>query len=134
MNGTYEEKLPFSEGKLIVTKTLYKIQFYFSGPDLRYNGTWLRIWQHEIDDYVDAYQKNWKKYIDLKKMKEQLGNSFSTTGIKGMNINIGGFRDGVCIKSYHMPIRTEKELKKLIDSFHWAKDKGPKVMSFLKSV
>jgi len=134
MGGNYEEKLPFREGKLLVSKTLYKIEFYFSGPDLRYNGTWLRIWQHDIDRYVDAYEKNWQKYLDLKKMKEKLGDSFSTTGDLGMKINVGGYFDGVCIKSYHMPIRTEKELKKLIDAFHWAKEKGPKIMAFLNSL
>lgn len=134
MNGQYKEKLPFGLGELIVTKSSYKIQFYFSGPDMRYNGTFIEIDKQKIDSYIDAYEKNWQKYLDLKKMKAQLGSEFSTIGIMGMKINIGGYYDGVCIDSYHMPIRTNTDIKNIINSFHWAKDRGPNIMTFLKSL
>jgi len=135
MNGEYREELPFiSEGELIVTEITYKVQFYFSGPDMRYNGTFIEISRSNIDKYIDAYEKNWQKYLKLIKMKDELGSNFSTEGIMGMRINIGGYHEGVCIDYYHMPIKTEKELTNLIKSFHWAKERGPKIMEFLKSL
>ena len=134
MNGEYKEKLPFGKGALIVTKNSYIIQFYFSGLDSRYNGTILNIEKNEIDNYIDAYKENREKYLKLKLMKDQLGNEFSTTGILGMKINIGGPCEGVCIKSYHMPIKTDIEYSSLISSFQWAKQNGPKIMVLLSSI
>ena len=134
MNGEYKEKLPFGTGDLIVTKKSFYIQFYFPGPDSRYNGTFVKIENNKIDDYVEAYKTNWEKYLSLKIMKEQLGNEFSTSGIMDMKINIGGPFEGVCISRYYMPIKTEIEYNNLIDSFSWAKNNGPKIMSFLSSM
>ena len=133
MDGEYKEVLPFGQGNLIVTKNNFQIQFYFPGPDMRHNGTFLNINRNEIKEYIKSYNENWKKYIELKKMKSELGKEFTTSGKLGMNIKVGGWNEGVCITSYHLPINTENELKKLISSFQWAEERGKQIMSFLKT-
>jgi hypothetical protein len=134
MTGEYKEKLPFGTGDLIATKSTYYIQFYFSGPDMRYSGTLLQIHSNEINKYIKAYEQNWNKFEELKAMKNKLGNEFSVSGVLNMPISIGGWKNGICIDSYHMPLSTKKEIDKLIQSFEWAKEKGPEIMKFLKSL
>lgn len=134
MNGEYKEKLPFGHGDLIVTKYDFSIQFYFPGPDMRYNGTFLRIDSRKLDSYIIAYKNNWNKYNELKEIKHKLGNEFSISGELGMKISIGGWINGICIDNYHMPLDTEKKINDLIDSFIWAKEKGAEIMNFLKSM
>ncbi len=134
MDGEYKEKLPFGQGDLIVTKNNYYIQFYFPGPDLRYNGTFVKILANEMDSYINAYKNNWEKYQELKEIKSKLGNEFSVTGELGMKITIGGWIDGICINSYHLPINSERKVTNIIESFIWAKSKGPEIMNFLKSI
>ncbi|OFX53956.1 MAG: hypothetical protein A2066_00790 [Bacteroidetes bacterium GWB2_41_8] len=134
MNGEYKEKLPFGQGDLIVTKNDFYIQFYFPGPDMRYNGTFLKIDSYKIDSYVTAYRNNWNKYIELKDMQTKLANEFSLTGELGMKISIGGWINGICIDSYHMPLDSEKKINNVIDSFSWAKQRGSEIKNFLKSL
>ena len=55
MNGQYSEKMK-TGGELIVTANDWYIQYYFSGPDLRYNGTFVRLPGKEIDEYINAYR------------------------------------------------------------------------------
>jgi hypothetical protein len=134
MNGEYKEKLPFGTGDLIVTKDTFYIEFYFSGPDLRHNGTFKRINKDEIDLYIKAYKENWKKYEELQTFKEKIGGEFTTVGQMNMQITIGGWRNGVCIDSYHLPLRSEKEISSLIDSFNWAKKRGSEIMKLLVTI
>jgi len=134
MDGEYKERLPFGMGDLIVTKSDFHIQFYFSGPDLRYNGTLIRINKSQIDIYIKAYENNWRKYEELQNLKDLLGNEFTVVGEMNMQISIGGWKNGICIDSYHLPLNTEKDIKQLIESFLWAKEKGQEVMKFLESI
>ena len=53
MNGEYSEKLK-SGGELKVSVNNWYIQYYSSGPDLRYNGTFVNIEGKDIDKYIDA--------------------------------------------------------------------------------
>jgi hypothetical protein len=131
MNGEYKERLPFGVGDLIVTKERYYIQFYFSGPDLRYNGTLIRIEKNEIDEYIEAFQKNWEKYLELDAMRSILGNNFSTVGLLKMDIRVGDLFNGVFIRSYHLPLRSEFDIKSIVESLCWAKSKGPEIMNRL---
>ncbi|MDG1252277.1 MAG: hypothetical protein P8N56_01215 [Schleiferiaceae bacterium] len=134
MNGEYKEGLPFGQGELIVSKNSHRIQFYFPGPDLRYNGTFLKISSSEIDSYIDAYQENWKKFEEMKVVQKQLDGELNAYGKLNMIINVGGWHSGVCIHSYHMPLKSEKEIKSIIDSLCWAQKRGPEIKSFLKSL
>ncbi len=134
MNGEYKEQLPFGVGDLIVTKEKYYIEFYFLGPDLRYNGTLIRIEKNEIDEYIEAFKKNWEKYLELDAMRSILGNNFSTVGLLKMDIRVGDLFNGVFISSYHLPLRSEFDVKSIVESLCWAKQKGPEIMNRLFSL
>lgn len=129
MVGVYTERLPhFNKGTLHVSNTSWYIQFYFSGPDLRYNGTFFTINSAEVDSYIEAYRINWQKYLELKKTTPAEG-SYQTSGSKNMRIGVGGFAEGVCLTSYKMPIRNESELNNIINDLEWAKKKATSIMS-----
>ena len=53
MSGSYEEKLK-TGGKLIVKNDNWYIQYYFPGPDLRYNGKFLSLDGNCIDNYISS--------------------------------------------------------------------------------
>ena len=131
MEGEYKEQLPIGFGNLIVTKEDYYIQIEFTGPDQRYTKEILTIYKHNMDNYIEAYKTNWKKYLELKEMKSILGEEFSTKGELDMSINVGGWNDGVCIYTYHKRLNSEIEINEMINSIQWAKEKGPKVMTVL---
>lgn len=67
MNGEYSEKLK-SGGELKVSVNNWYIQYYFSGPDLRYNGTFVNIEGKDIDKYIGAWRTNFNKYLKLKEL------------------------------------------------------------------
>ncbi|OXL44805.1 hypothetical protein CFT61_03810 [Segatella copri] len=49
----YTEPLA-SGGELNVTEDGWYIQYYFNGPDLRYNGEFVTIQGNEVDNYIKA--------------------------------------------------------------------------------
>ena len=69
--GSYEEPLPCG-GKLKVTKASWEISYYFSGPDLRHNGTFVSVPGKSIEQYISAYLENFAEY---EKLKEAIPNS-----------------------------------------------------------
>ena len=87
LSGQYSERLK-SGGDLIVTATDWHIKYYFSGPDLRYNGTFVTVQGKEIDKYISAWKANYRKYQSLKSTIPNNG-EFSTNGEMGMSIRIG---------------------------------------------
>lgn len=128
MAGEYTEKLPrIPQGTLRVRKNEWDIQFYFKGPDFRYNGTFFVIRSYEIDKYIQAYKDNWEEYIALKN-KIPVNGSYETQGKQKMTIRIGGFVEGVCLTSYHLPINNEANLKQIIRALRWAKNRANSVM------
>ncbi|MDN6321634.1 MAG: hypothetical protein ACTHZY_07520 [Halomonas sp.] len=130
--GTYEEPLPCG-GKLKVTKTSWEISYYFSGPDMRYNGTFVSVPGGSIEKYISAFSENWKEYEQLKSSIPSDG-EFSKLGKMGMDIRIGNFAQGVCIKSYHMPIDTRQQLEKVISGYRYAAQRAPKIQEFLANL
>lgn len=131
MNGEYSEKLK-SGGELIVSLRGWKIQYYFPGPDLRYNGTFFRISNNEIDEYVDAWKSNFETYFSLKK-KIAYGASFETVGKKKMPIRIGNFY-GVYLTGFCFPIKTAKELDRLLEDYKYAKRRAVQIQMFLNNL
>jgi hypothetical protein len=131
-SGTYEEPLPCG-GKLKVTKISWEISYYFSGPDMRYNGTFVSVPGKGIEQYISAFNDNW---ADYKKLKESIpkGGEFSKVGKMGMTIRIGRFAQGVCIQSYHMPIYSEKQLERLIAGYRYAAQRAPQIQNFLATL
>jgi hypothetical protein len=130
--GTYEEPLPCG-GKLKVTKSSWEISYYFSGPDLRYNGTFITVPGSSIEQYISAFNDNWKEYERLKSATPA-GGDFSKSGKMGMTIRIGKFAQGVCIHSYHMPISSAQQLNKVISGYRYAVQRAPQIQKFLNSL
>ena len=132
MNGEYIEKLK-TGGELHISEKQWYIRYYFQGPDLRYNGTFVYVYDKDIDDYIHAWKENYKKYLQLKSSIPSNG-QFETQGLKEMSIRIGRFNEGVCIKNYHMPIKSEVMINEIIDEYCSAKETAMKVQNMLRSL
>lgn len=130
--GTYSEALP-TGGKLEVTENNWHIKYYFPGPDMRYNGTFFTIYGNSIDEYIDAWESNFQKYLDLKSTLS-LDGTYETFGKKNMKISVGGFRDGVCIDGWHMNVQTKEKVNEIINDYKNAKAKAEKIMGLLKNM
>ena len=128
MEGEYKEQLPIGYGKIVVTKEDYYIQFVFSISDKRYSSDYLIINKNDIDNYIEAFKVNWKKYLELKEKISIIGEQFTTIGLLGMKINVGLWNEGVCVYSFYKNLRTEDEINEMINSLLWAKVQGPKMM------
>lgn len=130
--GTYEEPLSCG-GTLKVCETSWQISYYFSGPDMRYNGTFLSVPGFRIDQYISAFNENWAEYEQLKSAIPK-GGGFSKPGKMGMQIHIGNSGEGVCIESYHMPIRSKQQLEKVINDYRYATQRAPQIQELLASL
>ena len=64
LKGEYSENLSHG-GKLKVTITSWHIYYYFPGPDGRYSGTSVIIYDKEIDLFISAWKNNFNKYKTL---------------------------------------------------------------------
>ena len=129
--GTYEERLPCG-GKLEVSKNVWKISYYFPGPDMRYNGTFVSVYGHSVEAYICAFNDNWAEYEQLKASIPS-GGEFSKNCKMGMSIHVGGYSEGVCIKSYHMPIRSLQQLETVTAGYRYAAQRAPQIQKFLAS-
>lgn len=130
--GTYEESLPCG-GQLKVSVQSWEITYYFSGPDLRYNGTFVSIPGKQVREYIDAFSENWAEYQKLKQTIPA-GGEFSKTGAMGMSIRIDAFNSGVCLQSYHMPIASEDQLKAVIAGYEYATNRAKEVQLLLQQL
>jgi serine/threonine protein kinase len=126
--GTYTEVLPCG-GKLSINGSTsdWWIEYYFSGPDLRYSGTFVKIPGEEIESYIQAYLDNWVEYVQLKKTIPE-GGEYTKEGRLGMTIRIGGWNSGVCIRGYHMPISTKEQLERQITSYKYAIERAKQIL------
>jgi hypothetical protein len=116
--GTFESTLPCG-GTLRIFKSNWEIRYYFPGPDRRYNGTFVTIPGNLIEQYIAAYEDNWEEYQQLKRTIPA-GGEFSKPAKMGMSIRIGGFFQGVCLKSYHMPVASRGHLDRILDGYREA--------------
>lgn len=130
--GTYEEPLPCG-GKLKVSKASWEIQYYFPGPDLRHNGTFVSVPGNSIDQYISAFHENWAEYEKLKAFVPK-GGEFTKSGKLNMTIRIGNFAQGVCLRSYHMPINSAQQLEKIVGGYRYAAQRAPQIQQFLASL
>lgn len=128
LNGEYTEKL-LTGGDLKISRDKWSVDYYFSGPDNRYNGIFKVINGIEINKYIKAWKNNFAKYLELKRLIPSGGNS-DYPGEMGMSIRFG-FAEGVCLTSYHMPIRTKDKLQEVIKDYENAKLKVVQIQQFL---
>lgn len=121
LSGEYVEVFN-NYGKLHISAHSASIKFYFPGPDLRYNGTFIYIEEENINKYITAYQNNWQRGSVLyKKTKELLQAELREQGEMGMMIvaTRQGFK--VCLDNYHLPISSQKECEEMIRKLKLAK-------------
>lgn len=130
--GTYEESLP-TGGKLSVTRNSWNIDYYFPGPDLRFNGTFMSISGSDIDRYIKAFQSNWEQYEQLVSLVPDSG-ELTKEGRMGMPIRVGGALNGVYLKSYHMRFRTKQEIDRIITTYQNAKARAAQIQQFLRTI
>lgn len=130
--GTYEETLPCG-GTLRVSRTEWEVRYYFPGPDLRHKGEFVTIPGKLIDDYIEAFEANFREFETLKAAIPANGD-FKKDGKRGMSIRVGRFAQGVCIRSYHMPVSTEVQLERVTSGYRYAATRAPQVQGFLKSL
>ncbi len=133
----FEKRKRFPEydryrGELKASNLGWHIELYLPGPDMRYNGDRIIINPNDLTPYIQAYEENWKRYKELKAMKKE-EKKITMKGKKNMTINAGGPFDGVCIRSYHLPIKTERKLKEFIETLKWAEKRGIEVMKAIKN-
>lgn len=132
-NGRFSEYLP-SGGELVANVKSWSIHYYIAGPDLRYNGESFDIPGDKIDDYINAWQENFKKYTELKASIPPKS-EFTTRGKMGMIIAINSyFSEGVSLRYRGVNVKTEKELKKIIDNYEFAKKRAVEIMALLKQL
>ncbi len=128
LDGEYSERLR-TGGNLKVTANSWKISYYFPGPDGRYNGTFVYVNDKDIDAYIAAWKNNFAKFQQLKSLLPQGGNS-DYPGDMGMSIRFGVF-EGVCIRSYHLPINTQEKLDAITNEYEMAKQKAAQIQRIL---
>lgn len=132
MRGSYEEELK-TGGKLIVKNDDWFIQYYFPGPDLRYNGTFLSLDGNCIDKYISSWKENFDKCKKLEKEIPENG-SYDIEGKMGMYIHIHNGNGYVTLDRWHFPIYTEKELKNLLNEYAESKAKAKVIMESVSSI
>ena len=60
--------------------------------------------------------------------------TYQKFGEAGMKISIGGFRDGVCIDGWHMNVKTQEEIDRIVEDYEKAKEKAIAIQKMLKSL
>lgn len=134
----YTEALT-SGGELNVTENGWYIQYYFNGPDLRYNGEFVTIQGNDVDNYIKAYKNNYKKFLELQKVIPN-GGEFTTKGECNMNISCGGiYHMGITISQWYnhlshpncFPIKSEQNLTSVISDYEYCKLRAKEVSTLL---
>lgn len=128
----YEESLGFGDGVLRVTPNYWSVYFYFPGPDRRYNGTLVQIQSTEIESYINAYRENFRIYRQAK--VGGLTGTLEIGGAASMTIRTGGFAEGVCLRKYHLPLRTEPGINEAIAAFERAPRRAAEIQGLLRSM
>lgn len=130
--GEYKEHLT-SGGELVVNEREWYISYYFPGPDRRYNGTFFRIKGNDIDKYIAAWINNFDKYLKLKSSME-LSGTYETIGEARMKISVGGYRDGVCIDAWHMNVREQSKIDRIVADYTQCKSKAKTIQEMLRTL
>ena len=131
--GEYIQELSdLGTGKLKVSKSSWKIEYYLPGPDYRYNGEFYIIDGDDVRSYIDALKTNWEKYQKLLKTIPKEG-EYIVLGAKDMTIRVhGNYFNGICINNHHLPINSEKVLNHKIKEYEKAIELAKKIQVSLK--
>ena len=130
--GQYEEKLS-DGGTLCVFNHSWEVKYYFPGPDLRHNGTFLRFGDRDIPKLVVAYQSAYQKYLDLKRTIAP-GVELKLEQALNLTIRVGGHFEGICLASYHDPVANDSALQRKLAAYAVALDRAPRIQAMLKQL
>lgn len=108
-------------GRLNVRDGGFDLTFYFPGPDLRYNGTLLKIDSAMFHQYLTAWEENWRTYQTLRQSMPSM--SFAAEGTMGMRIDTGG------VSLRKLRVTSEAELAAMLEGFHRAHARGTELQS-----
>lgn len=103
-------------GRLAATESGWSLSYYFPGPDRRYNGTILKIDRLMLQQYVDAWENNWRSYLRL--CESTKDTPFSAQGELGMRLGAGG------VHLYKLSVTSEEELDVMKASLRFAAERG----------
>ncbi len=134
MSGEYREKLPTGIGELVVNLSTWFIQYYFPGIDNRHSGTFIKVPKEEIDEFISAFKNNWLKYEKVKETSQTLGGEIRLIGEKNMTIYISSYHEGVCIQSYHMPLKSKEQIENVVADYYWAKERAKIIIEILQKL
>jgi hypothetical protein len=114
------ELVPFG-GKLTASEAGFALSFYFPGPDLRYNGTFLKIDGALLPQYIAAWKDNWRNYQIM--CRDLPSFTFMTEGELVMKIDANG------VRLYKLNVTTDAELKTMLSVFESALVRGKELHS-----
>lgn len=124
-NGQNKRMEPITKDvTLIVTDKSWYLSVKVQGPDTRYGQKEFRIQDIEMDQYIEAYKKNFHRYLELKS-----SNTTITQEIGELNMTIRfGLYEGVCLFLHYSPVKTKKDLDKIIDLLRAAQAKAKEMI------
>lgn len=108
-------------GKLTACEAGYELSFYFPGPDLRYNGTLLKIDGALLQQYIAAWETNWRNYQAMRRTLPSL--AFTVEGELGMKMDASG------VRLYTLSVTTDDELSFMLSVFENALARGKELQS-----
>jgi hypothetical protein len=130
--GEYRESLQ-DGGSLVVSASGWHVEYYWSGPDQRYKGTFHQIPGANLERIVAALRENWSAYQELKATVPTDG-EFTRDGAEGMTINVGGHFEGVCLYGPYGCIRTLDALNDRVLVYERARQRASEVRRALFAV
>ncbi|MCH5155052.1 MAG: hypothetical protein J1F69_00450 [Clostridiales bacterium] len=131
--GEFSEFLP-SGGRLVVNVQSWYVHYYFPGTEIRLGGESYYIHDNQIDSYIAAWQDNLKQYKELKATLPEKSESV-TRGKLGMIIAVNSrIQEGVSLSYHGINAKNEKDLKKILDSYEYARNRANLIMSFLRQL
>jgi hypothetical protein len=103
-------------GTLTARESGFDLTYYFPGPDRRYNGTILRIDASMLQQYVAAWEENWRTYRVLRASMPSL--CFSAEGKFGMRVDAAG------VRLHKLRVSNDAELDAMLNMLRQAKKRG----------
>ena len=112
LQGTYKDNFYGCYGTLNINKNNFSIDFYFPGRDRRYNGRSHHIFENEIDIFIEALQKNWKRLLELSETAKTLnGTRLEEYGERNMRLSASGKYYTLYVFEYNLPLSDESAYK-----------------------
>lgn len=116
----HSEKLK-SGGMLCITKNGCSI-------DYSYPGSYVSIKENMIDQYIEAWKNNLKRYYELKRTIA-LKQNITVDGEMGMIICVGQKNEGVFLRKMSLCAKTPIEIDHIVSDYKYAKMRSNQILS-----